>query len=759
MRRLLLLIVIISMLGFGCLDEKGYPGTKAEQITNTQSIDLDGDGSPDYLVYDFSPVAIQDANLKVQRQVTVAVETQAFYDTINPNLTDVDLLIGDQSMDEFSKSRTQSDTACSNSIGLMNVVCSDVVTCSRLCSSASVKCKRVASTYEDILAGSMISYVQDNNEIRSLILDARRMILNLRSAPQSDKDNFLNKSRQIVYKVASINSNPLYANPDLNLCEHSDFGMPYLIDAAGKIGNYSSANVSYRYRIILSAKPTTQQVSGNQIGVEVSGVTFTDKLPRQAVPTSDDISSMQSITAGQDALSTSVGWTSTKTVKDGYLLMYEFKSDQPPETVLPSLKTPDVKVKRINLTALIPTNYLFLTLFVMVKNYYIALGLALGLTLGFLLVIYNALVLLFTIVSEKAAGASLIAGFRRAFGRTDVRWKTDIVISIIFLGAGFYVSTFVAAQPTTLPSLMESLDFLLKTDMGLLGVGVVTIGMVMFYFTVDNFIKITILEKAYGMVIKQEKDMFLAKAATLKERIAQLAQVVEEYSREDFDVSKEYDVLTSMKAENIDALSKEMTGRTKALIEDGLNKVESATNGLKERKRIADENWMKWKDTITKTLDEQGEVYQSSLVTVPASLRTWALGRYARETAGEGVIMDRDILKKKKVSAESLVRDMITKGLLKGAVVIKQDKIAMAEFAEGSGTVTSVLALKLRAYLLSLAKNMGQHPPQSFVSIGETHVLVLMKGRNVESLLFINKPKFNEAVEQWKANSKALEGP
>jgi len=36
-------------------------------------------------------------------------------------------------------------------------------------------------------------------------------------------------------------------------------------------------------------------------------------------------------------------------------------------------------------------------------------------------------------------------------------------------------------------------------------------------------------------------------------------------------------------------------------------------------------------------------------------------------------------------------------------------------------------------------------------------VLVIMKNRTIESVLFIHKAKFKEAMEQWKASMKALE--
>jgi hypothetical protein len=156
-------------------------------------------------------------------------------------------------------------------------------------------------------------------------------------------------------------------------------------------------------------------------------------------------------------------------------------------------------------------------------------------------------------------------------------------------------------------------------------------------------------------------------------------------------------------------------------------------------------------------LDEQDEVYLSALVTIPASLRSWALGRYVKEAGAENLVFERDAVKKRKISPEQLVQDMIRKGLLKGAIVMKQEKVVLTEFAEGSGTVMTALTLKLTAYLRSMAKNLGQHPPSSFVAIGDKTVMVLMKGRTVESMLFISKDKFRDAIEQWKAKMKLFE--
>src|SRR5262245_28469344 len=125
MRRTIV-ILLLFLLVFGCVEEKPYASAKTEQLSNSQSFDLDGDGSADYLIYDYEPVSAGDSGMRITRQVTVSVNTEGAFTRIDPNLTDVDLLVSDQDLDSFSKDRIQADTACSANIGLSNVVCSDV---------------------------------------------------------------------------------------------------------------------------------------------------------------------------------------------------------------------------------------------------------------------------------------------------------------------------------------------------------------------------------------------------------------------------------------------------------------------------------------------------------------------------------------------------------------------------------------------------------------------------------------------------------
>jgi hypothetical protein len=211
-----------------------------------------------------------------------------------------------------------------------------------------------------------------------------------------------------------------------------------------------------------------------------------------------------------------------------------------------------------------------------------------------------------------------------------------------------------------------------------------------------------------------------------------------------------------MKLERVDDLAKENNPQNRTVIEQQLVNVENAIGSLRERKRIADENWDRWKENIAKVLEEQGKVYAASLVTIPASLRPWVLNKYVKEASAEGVFFERDALRKRRLTPERLVEEMIEKGMLKGAVVLKQGKVAVAQFYEQK-TLQTALALKLMAHLESLAKNLGQHSPQSFVSVGEKQVVVMLKDHTADAMLFIAKEKFKDAVEYWKSKTKVLD--
>jgi len=717
-----------------------------------QGSDIDGDGNYDYILYTYVPVDSKETGMIIQRQVAVAVYETGTFTSLNTNLNDLDYLLADQKLAEFSKSKTQADTECSTNLGVLNLVCSDVNTCSKLCSGASTKCKGIAEKYDETLAGSMMSYVQKNNEIHSALVDARRRVFTLDEASEEDVTEFLEILLSIKGDVAEINSNPVYNQPDLTLCSHSDYGTEYLVEAANIIGDYESRPSKYHYTVMISVKPK-QKIE--DIGAEIGGVTIKDNFAKSNFVDTDQISSIQDISATRGTDIT-VEWSSPKPSKNGYLLIYEFVSTESPDSFV-STKTPELNVRTINLSGLLFTNMLLVSLNGIIGNYYLALGAAFGITIALLFLLYSVMVVVFTVINEKIAGKKTTSAFRKVFGRTEVRWKTDMGIGLLLVSAGVYISLFMAKNPSVAPPLMESVDFLLKNDMGIVGTGLFMIGLVTLYLAIENLVKITILERTYGMVIKQEKEVLILKGEVIKQRINELKKLIDEYNKQGFETGTEQDIIVSIRPQEIDKSVQANTVQTRNLLDEELMKIENAIGDLKERKKVADENWIKWKDSIAKILSEQNEVYTTSIITIPSSLRIWALKKYIEEVGSDGLSFERDSIKKTKKTPGMVVSNLLHQGLLKGVVVMRNGNEEIVEFAEGNATVMKVLAIKLRNYVYSLAKNLGQHEPQTFASLGTRDVILFIRAKNVESVVIIPKDKFKEAVTEWKEKLKKLD--
>jgi hypothetical protein len=747
--RKLAIILLLSLILFGCISQKSYDVRITEAITNTQSFDLDKDGINDLIIYDFAPVA--QNNFTLTRQVAAAAQTKSTYISFK-NVDDVALLNIRADLDALDANQKLSLSGCAQNAGLKQD-CTLLSSCSVLC-GGSTKCKRELDKYQTIVPASMIEFVDDRNELDRALLDVRNSVLNLGSADAQAKGEYLNSLRNSVNRLARVYSNPIYNRGEIALCSIQEMDLGMVLGAADSVGSYSSVVERYDYYVTISVVGSDDAVSS---------VELNDAIPAQFIATADDISSEQKIGVEQNASNYEVEWTSDRSGSQGNMLGYRFSSQNTPQEIVPALSSPALAVNKLDMTFLGVTDFLFGMLYVISGNFFVALGSSIGLSLVIVFILYNTITIVLHGARAKVAGEGFLVGVRRALGRTEVRWKGDLVLGVLLLAAGYYISVFVVSEPAAPLTLLgafsyfTSLALSMSAASGLAGVGLIFLSILLIYSSIENKLKITVLEQAYGVVIKEEEDLFQARVRRVKEGMKELQKLVEQYSAEEFDVSQEYDVLTSYSPQRIDELAKKMTARTKRVIEDDLTKIEGAIERLTERKKMADESWGKWSATIENMLVEQNEVYLTSLITVPASLRTWALRRYVKERGMEGIIFERDSIKKKHITPDTLLKSMIERKLIAGAVVLKKDKVLVAKMAQGSATVPSVLTLKLHAKLKALSKALGQHEPVSFATVGSKFVLVMMKTADLESMLIIPRENFKEAIEEFKKKAGMLD--
>ena len=749
-----ILVIVLGLFlfaSFGCVTENTYAPTQKENVVSADFTDLDGDGTWDYAVYEFSEIRA-DNKLKIKRRLAVSATTSSEYATFN-NLTDLELLETDGYLEDFHGSKKIAEDSCAGSIGLMSLTCVDVNTCVNLCGAGSVTCRKITADYRETLGGSMIYFVKDNSRIDSNLYEARNIVLDLRTATWVEKDLYLEKIRDIISAVASLNTNPLVFQPELSLCQHSDYGIESLVKAAEKIGEYDTEVTGYTYTMTIDAEPMLQEGLAN----EMTGIEIKDTVPGDALTSTAFLSSYHAITTDAKGDDIEISWTSSEMSDVSYILSYRFSSDTPPEEFVTELTAPTVTLKTLDLSALGPTNALFLFLLDTTGNYYISIGAAIGITISLLLLLYSLIILVISLAGAKMADRKLAYGIKKAFGKTRIEWKIDGVVAVLLLIAGSYISIAFTPEPFSVITLITSFDYLLSEPMAFIGTALVLLGVILAYKTLENLAKITLLERIYGVAVREERSRYISDIAALRKKMEVLKRMVKEYATQDFEVSEEYDILSSISAERLREFEKKMTSYTRASLDEYLEKVDAAIERLEDKKKMADENWLQWKESIAKILSEQNEVYASSLVSVPSSLRDWVLAKYVKESGEDGLMLEGSIIKRRTISPLILIKEMVSDGLLKGGVILKKGEVLAAWFEKGkSPTVATALLFKLRSYLHSLNKVIDLGGLTSFVSVGNDTVFVVMKSATYDSAIFINKEKFREAVETWKKKMKML---
>ncbi|MFH1222229.1 MAG: hypothetical protein V1492_04040 [Candidatus Micrarchaeota archaeon] len=753
MRARLLIIILAAVLLFGCIGEEKFAEIKKEKLLAKNEYDLDGDGLWDYAVYDFSPVKMGDQT-EIHRIVGVArVQTAAY--TNYRNTTDLDLMQADSKLSDFSVQKMQAEDFCSRKLGLSGVKCVETGTCTRVCAANSEKCRILADSYGDALGGSILAYGKDASSIDSNVVTARNAVVQLRSASPEKKALFLDYVMEMKNTVAALNANPLVFTSPISLCEASDYGAANLNDAAKTIGTYNLSTSGYRYSTVLEIKA----INSKPFSKEIIGSELSDVVP--VAVSSGDVSSYQRIATEKGSNGLTVKWATSSLTDKGYLLVYSFQSTTAPDELATALNVATVKTRYADISVLQPINGAFMALYGLTGNHYFAAGIVAG-------VVFAVLMLLFTLVAfgiqaaeYKLGGRKLADAVKKAFGRTAVRWRISIPTGILLLVIAFVVAVYMAPEPFAIKSIMD----LAKIDMGnmtsqlvqLAGFGLAMGGIILIYDGLENLAKITLLERYYGLAVRGEREGYMGKILRLKETYRELRALVEQYQSEDFDVSAEYSVVTSISAARINSIEKKMTADRTNMLDEYLGKVESALDSLKERKKLADDNWTKWNEAIEKALAERNEVSSTVLMGIPASLRSWALAKYVKEHSDEELVFEKDMLKRKKMTLKMLLKEMAKDGLLKGGIVIKNEVIASSYFeGDKSATVQSALLFKLRAYMHSLGKAMALGESDSYVAVGDKNVFALTTVAGYGCALFIPREKFQESYAKWKDKMKTI---
>ncbi|MEM3422253.1 MAG: hypothetical protein QXF35_03385 [Candidatus Bilamarchaeaceae archaeon] len=753
MKLKILFALVLAFLIFGCISEQQNYEMKKNILANKNEYDIDGDGIWDYAIYDFQKVKIGDKNT-LHRTVAVVNLQSATYKKFN-NLTDmyvqkVDLDIGDAVIE-----KKQDYDACVNKLGLSSGRCITPSTCVNLCALKSDRCRMISSTYNEILGESIIDYQKKIDDVDNSITNARTILPQLVRDEKNERKNvYLDYIFEAKNAIAEINTNPLFVEKYTKLCEQGNYGAERIISAAKKIGNYEVETKYYKYKVYIEVEGEGQEYYEQAVSMSVE-----DRIPFQVE--TDLVTSPQTISRLIENEKTNIKWSSASIATKTYVFTYSFQTEKTPEEYINNVVIPKTKITYANLALIAAINSIFLVFSDITSSHYFAAGLALGLTLAIFMLTYTLLSLAFIGVRGALSGKKFLDEVVSKLSKTPIRWKFSIPAALIMFVVAFILNNYLVPEPVIIKNIVDITQFDFDNPnamfIHLSGMIIAIAAVIMLYDGLENLLKVSILDKYYGATRRARRQDYIGQVVQLKERIAELKDIIQKAAATGVDVSKEQEVLASISPQRISLLERKMSPENAIILAENLDKVEAAIATVKEKTNAVEENWPKWREQIEKELIERNEVSSNMLLFIKPELRGWALARYASEHSSDEIIFEKDVLKRKKITASMLLREMANKKMLNGGILIKNENI-VASYIEGekSATVSSVLLLRLRSYIYSLNKAMGTGAPESFISVGNKTVFLITKISGYDCALFIPKERLKESYELFKEKIKTI---
>ncbi len=737
----LILAFFLLFLVFGCIEQKSTSSNPSEIILSQSQIDFDSDGSWDYTKIDFSPQKRSGLDLEIKRTLIITPKKSFRYQTYNSSINDLDRLTIDSSLDNFESDFSAIYLSCANNLGVLGVTCTDPQTCFNLCTSSNSNCRRIPSS-DSLFVGNMIrSFSLNQREITKPVSNLRSDIYDVTSLVSAN--SLLAQYGSFASKVAQSAKNPVVSV--YSLCSVSAFDYSELKQILSAIGPIDSQTDSYEYQVVLTVM--------NPSNFQIQSLDLSDQLPQNAILPNSLSSPMDFNLLDSDT----VHLNQTSKLDSSFTVAYSFESNLAPEQIVPFLKSPTVKTSVASLESLSIFQGPYSFVQKIVSNSSISISLSFSLIIIALLFLFNFSSLLFHFTSEKPSSMRFANSIRRAFGKVSVNWKTQFAISILSIVAAYGISVMLVPSDLLFsPNLISVISNLLKSELLLVSILIGIFGFSQFYFAIENLFKLMLLEKAYGIAISQEKDLYIAQSSNLVDKISSLGKLVDSASSSGIDASSESELLSRIPSAKVSEMASNFNPKNKALVSEWSEKVDDAISSVSSKISGADQNWSRWESYISSMISSQPQLTVPMLVSIPPALRVFAVSKYVRLHSNE-VSFENGVISRKKLSYDGIVLEMVRNGYLKGGILLKDEKPIVNLFSSGGGTVNSVLSLKIRSSAIAFSKSLLNRDLTSFVVVCDTLAIAYLKNFGFDAILFMDKEKYKDTLDMWKVKTKMVE--
>lgn len=758
MRLHVFLAIFAALLLYGCVEERTLSISGYETVEGVSGMDLTGDGINDVLSYQFRSIAIdQPLGISMAKYVSVAPYSYSF--TEPSYISPPDLAGAKAKIAEFDAARKTGEGACLQRLGLSFASCNDYSSCMQNCGSEY--CSEAKGVAGDAFGFELLAFKDKSQDMDRLVSE----LTSTQSLPsQDDRKEFIRKAVRLMAISSDLLGMNLFNSNTYGTCSPVTLRLDLLAQAAQMVGTTEIAPDRYRYRV-------SEIVTG---GTEQEHITlFIQDTPPVAMSIDElSVDIPQGVIYQKFPLR--LGWENVRADSPRRVLTYDFTSPSAPQdTTLSRWSNPQVderNVKFFAIFSMLASNPIASLLTGISKSIF---TLAYSLGLGYFTALGAAAsFFLYAALLAILLATGLYHALRAYMDRKDIReylidkmgppitdWRSYVGVGVAFILICFLMNAFYIRPAEVGQFDLATIQLRAISDIpGAISTILFILGAYTIYLVAEDRLKGLVLGEGY----------FHAKGATKEENVSSLSKLkvlsdnlktrIETLSRTGMDVRDEYSVLIAVPADRLEQfveIGKQNTA--KSLIDFHMGRLEEMDKRIEQKVSIMEENWPVWNSEIEKAVDQSGEVPVETLVSIPMQWREWAVSKFISEHRGRHLILEENRIKRRTVSVENMVNtalaDLKRDGLAEASIVIYDNKVVSNSFSKGNATVGAVLYLKLSGFAKAIARKFGEEDVKRFVVMGRRAAAVSLPSGKSSPLLFTDRGKLKQLIEQWKAKT------
>jgi hypothetical protein len=760
--RWLLIILIMALLFYGCVEERQVSITGYEQIESITGTDITGDGVNDIKIYTYNAKEInEEIGLYMRKTVTTYPVSYSAQLTTYPPVTGMELQGIKSNIGEFKSTKASGESACFSKLGISKDSCGDESSCIERCTTST--CEKVVEYNEESFGHELYLFSYNTGELDQLIteVEATGSITS-----QEDKDAMADKLANMLAATAKLQGSLLFRADAFGACTTPNYDTSKIRAAISELGEYELEAGSYEYKVAILLDGGDEDE-------------FLELYMRDSPPILVSVEQFSLDVLGNGKIyekePLTVGWDGVEVNSPHRLVYYDFVSTtEPSEEVMAKWRYPSVRER--NLTALKYINQIYenpvgqfifgvsaavFSIFLFL-GYYAAIGAAVALWVVMLFILLLLFETLYHVIRAAMDKKSIKEVLMDSFGAPMPDWKTYVIVGAVLVLAAVLVNMFYTTPVEFRLFEMEALITNLGSDfVGAVVVVLFVIGVYTLFLVLEDILKGLMIGKDYYELKGATKEDNLAELAQLRETWQALRMRVEDLSKTGMVVTEEYAVIVSVPVERLEQMIESgKQGMAKQLIRFNQERLETLDGRLDEKVNVMNEKWPEWKEELAKAVAGNDTVPLNTLLFIPMQWREWAVEKYISENRTKGYVLENEVIVKREVKVDELLtkklKDLLKKKTVNDAVLLSQDLEVFNSFHKGKKTVVDVLFLKLKSYVEALSTKMGASEVKRFVVSGEKNAAVYVTHGKYQALIVADKARIREVVEDWNAMVEKL---